>query len=590
MCFGFLLVTAASALSPPPGWEAVPSTFATESTKDVEFVLPVANWDDTIFPAVVDVSSTASPRYGKFWGAADLRAQATRRCPAALRRYTELLDWKCHLTRNDVWRCPGIPLATLEDVWDVGFQTFAAKVATRDGRGVTQVVRTRATRGPLLPLEVRQVVAFVAGLGTTPPVKTLSKRRLAPLPNTADPYVTPHTFRAMYNIPAVPLTPNVSVGVVEYQDYMAYWSSDLQQFAAGLNIPACDFTHFHGPFNNESAGDESALDAAAVAGLACGAQMHWSTFGGWIWDYAHTCATTPDECPDVSSHSWGWSEDDQCSVDSAACSRFNVTSSCAYVQRVDQELGKSALLGKTHVFASGDAGSHGRTDEMCITDTCHAVFPCASRFGVCVSATAAVNAVIYNGTDQSACLPDATPCAATATDGPCFLNAFGPGQGCGWTPGGGVSRCLPRAWYQQGVVDAYLRSSAAHPPAKDFGTGRGVPDVAALGHNFWLVDNGAWTAIDGTSASTPLVSAMFTVWNQVRVSAGRPKLGLVTPLLYEASTLSALDGPPYFRVRGAANNCTEAACCSTGFSSATTSLWDAVTGLGTLNLDVLSQL
>ncbi len=574
---------AAAAMS-PPGWTRVPDAFAREATKDVQFVLPVHNWDEVIYPLLMEVSTPGSPRYGQYLTPDQLRALATPACPPALSKYTELLGWKCALA-NDVWTCPGVPLADIEAVWDVRFATYAV-TGTQD----TRDVRTRATRGPLLPAEVRAVVSFVGGLGTTPPAKTTAAvtAPAAPLPNTADPYVTPHTFRAMYNVPDIVLTPNVSVGVVEYQDYMAYWSSDLKQFAAGLNIPACDFTHFHGPFNNESAGDESALDAAAVAGLACGAELHWSTFNNWIWDYAYFCASSPGECPDVSSHSWGWSEEDQCSVDSSGCDRFNA-SSCGYVQRVDQELGKSALLGKTHVFASGDAGCHGRTDEMCTNDTCHAVFPCVSRFGVCVSATAAVDAVVYNGTDESACQPDSTPCAASARDGPCFLNAFGPTQGCSWTPGGGISRCLARPWYQQGFVDSYLRSNAAHPPPGDFGTGRGVPDLAALGHNFWVVDNGAWTAIDGTSASTPLVAALFTVWNQARVNAGRPKLGLVAPLLYEASTLG-LDGPAFTRVRGASNNCTEAMCCPTGFSSATTSLWDAVTGLGTPNLDVLCQL
>lgn len=567
-CFALLLVFASAAstpFSPPGGWSAAPDLAMTGATKDVTFVLPVENFD-ALDLAIALVSSPRSPLYGAYLSQDEVHAMTAPLYPHRLASYTQSLGWACTF-ESSVWFCPGIPLEEIERHWDVRFRAF------RSTLGHTSI---RATYGPALPREIADIVSFVSGLGTTPPVRVFKVR--PEMSGSSDPSIIPETFRNTYSVPDLYLTTAVSIGAVEYQNYSAFSSTDLQTFAKGLDIPFCQPTHIHGPFLKGPAGDESALDAATIAGLACGSEMHWMTFGGWIWDYAHFCAETPHACPDVSSHSWGWCIKRQCDVDSAACTRWNVTS-CDYALRVDQELAKSAVQGKTHVFASGDSGCHGRTDIGCSSPECCAVFPCASRYGTCVSATAAFPNFTHILDPPPACVNMTGPCAASVTQGPCYPNA--PSTGCFWTPGGTIATCMPRPFYQFSAVDDFLKSSTPLPPSSDFGTGRGVPDVAALGHNFYLVDNDEWTWIDGTSASTPLFASFLTYVNQARVNAGQPKVGPANAWLY-----SLAGTPAFHKIHDASNNCTEETCCSTGFVSSDTD-WDPVTGLGTPNVSVL---
>lgn len=59
------------------------------------------------------------------------------------------------------------------------------------------------------------------------------------------------------------------------------------------------------------------------------------------------------------------------------------------------------------------------------------------------------------------------------------------------TTGGGFSNLQPVPAYQVAAVAAYLSSGATLPGPGDFNsTGRGYPDVSAIGHNFIVADNG----------------------------------------------------------------------------------------------------
>jgi kumamolisin len=44
-----------------------------------------------------------------------------------------------------------------------------------------------------------------------------------------------------------------------------------------------------------------------------------------------------------------------------------------------------------------------------------------------------------------------------------------------------------------------------------------------------------WTAVDGTSASSPVFAGLLTVVNQYRHAHGKPGLGYLNPLLYQNS-------------------------------------------------------
>ena len=578
LVFAALVGVSVTAFTPPPEWTLVSTTDATAMGRPipVTFVLPIPDED---WAAVTKILGAGEVCEGGL-PAAIFKSAAF--VPGALDEYAKTVlcpSASVCACVSDVYAftCegPGLTPARLQQLWDVKFQTFA-----RAGLAST---RTRAVTAPTLPPQVAAAIEFVAGLGATPPIRTrhdsarMSSPGLDDDPSgPADPMILPSTLKATYGIPQdLALTPNVSIALVEFQNDLAYWDSDLDAMAVGLNASVCHPTSHYGPFDNSSADAESALDSSVVGSLTCGADIRWMTIENWIWEYAHTCVVTPDACANVSSISWGWWEEAQCDVDSAACSAWNVTSTCGYAARVDKELGLGALLGKTHVVASGDAGCHGRTDETCSDPSCRMVFPCSSQWVTCVSATAAT---VAPGTwsplvpAPPACATAA--CAASVTDGPCVF-----GGQCQWTPGGGVSTCIPRPDYQAAAVTQYLTASdGVLPPVGDYGSGRAGPDVAAIGHNLWLVYLGQWIALDGTSASTPLWASLLTYANQDRLNKGLGLLGPANPWLYNVSGATA--GHVFQKIADASNNCTESMCCATGFGSSTNTPWDAVTGLG----------
>lgn len=143
---------------------------------------------------------------------------------------------------------------------------------------------------------------------------------------------------------------------------------------------------------------------------------------------------------------------------------------------------------------------------------------------------------------------------------------------------GGFSILHAQPAYQAGVVGTYL-DSIGNTYAPFFNrTGRGIPDVAAQGVDFVVIDKGRSTLLSGTSASGPAFAGVVALLSAARKAQGKPGLGFLNPFLYEnaAAFTDIVDGyssgcvgagsglPVLF---GARWNCT------TG--------WDPVTGLGT---------
>eukprot|EP01027_Heterolobosea_sp_BB2_P010028 GEZU01014764.1.p2 GENE.GEZU01014764.1~~GEZU01014764.1.p2 ORF type:complete len:116 (+),score=47.92 GEZU01014764.1:469-816(+) len=94
--------------------------------------------------------------------------------------------------------------------------------------------------------------------------------------------------------------------------------------------------------------------------------------------------------------------------------------------------------------------------------------------------------------------------------------------------------------------------------------------------------NGSLMNVGGTSAATPTFASVISYLNDIRLSKGLPTLGHINPFLYEA----ARQNKGAFTDITSGNN--QYGCCTTGFTAIEG--WDAITGLGTPNFDVLSQL
>ncbi|KAH8674505.1 tripeptidyl peptidase-like protein [Tricladium varicosporioides] len=141
----------------------------------------------------------------------------------------------------------------------------------------------------------------------------------------------------------------------------------------------------------------------------------------------------------------------------------------------------------------------------------------------------------------------------------------------GFVSGGGFSEYFPRPSYQDGVVPEYVKSLGSQFPGLYNKEGRGYPDLAAQGYRYVTVWNGTVHLLDGTSASTPTVSAIISLANDALIAAGRSPLGFLNPWLYKRGFKALTD-----ITSGSA-----AGCNTTGFPAQTG--WDAVTGFGTPN-------
>ncbi|KAF8198782.1 Pro-kumamolisin, activation domain-containing protein [Mycena galopus ATCC 62051] len=148
--------------------------------------------------------------------------------------------------------------------------------------------------------------------------------------------------------------------------------------------------------------------------------------------------------------------------------------------------------------------------------------------------------------------------------------------------GGGFSNYFAIPGYQQGVVETYMKANPSPYPTGTFntsGTSRVYPDIAANGANYVIAIDGEFVLGYGTSASTPVVASMLTIFNDARLALGKSTVGFINPTIYS----------PAFR--GAFNditNGTNQGCGTDGFFAVEG--YDPVTGLGTPNFAKLLAL
>jgi tripeptidyl-peptidase-1 len=82
------------------------------------------------------------------------------------------------------------------------------------------------------------------------------------------------------------------------------------------------------------------------------------------------------------------------------------------------------------------------------------------------------------------------------------------------TSGGGFSASNPMPTWQVAAVDAYFNrvTGTDKEPFRGFNRhGRAYPDVSALGHNYVVAIAGNFTAVSGTSASSPVFAGIISV-------------------------------------------------------------------------------
>jgi len=97
---------------------------------------------------------------------------------------------------------------------------------------------------------------------------------------------------------------------------------------------------------------------------------------------------------------------------------------------------------------------------------------------------------------------------------------------------GGFSAIFPRPPYQAAAVGNYLNRITPLYAGRFNLNGRAFPDVAAQAVNVQIVNGGAYTTADGTSAASPMFASVVALLNDRRIASGRSALGFLNPLLY----------------------------------------------------------
>ena len=283
--------------------------------------------------------------------------------------------------------------------------------------------------------------------------------------------------------------------------------------------------------------------------------------------------------PDVISVSYGWYEGQQCEngIGGAECKALNVTSA-QFVQRVNTEWQKIGMRGVSIMISSGDSGCHTRSDEQCTAPTLLADYPASSPYVTSVGATQVQNdtylpvdtaEVCRTRRNNFSCISGGVEVAVSRA------RAF-------FTSGGGFSNISMAMPYQTDVVAAYLsQTDVPLPPAEMFNAkGRAYPDVAAVGHNGYILIDGREVLEGGTSQSSPIFAGVVALLNVHYKRITSSPLGFVNPLLYK---MYATNPQTFNDVVMGDNICTESGCAKSCKGYLTAKGWDPVTGLGTPN-------
>ncbi|KAM0231221.1 hypothetical protein ACHAPO_008599 [Fusarium lateritium] len=230
-----------------------------------------------------------------------------------------------------------------------------------------------------------------------------------------------------------------------------------------------------------------------------------------------------------------------------------------YIQRQCHEWMKLALTGVSVLVASGDRGVQGAT--QCTVnpyddkkDAFNALFPGSCPYVTAVGATQ----VNFTGSRTN---------EVAVFDPKHFFYS-----------GGGFSNMNAQPAYQRKAVANYLAANNPHYPKGTYNiSGRAFPDVALLGANVTLVEDGKTTISGGTSAAAPMFAAMINRINDERLLAGKKPIGFLNQILYQH--------PEVFTDITQGSN---PGCGTAGFKAAKG--WDPVSGMGSPKFPKLRDL
>jgi tripeptidyl-peptidase-1 len=534
---------------------------------DVEFSVALKqNNTELIKQTLLDISNPLSSQYGKYWSLEKIS------------KYTET-EPKYKNTVINWFIDNGIPRSDMNVYSD---SIYCRTNKTDDVQrmfNVTFIPYTLQNKTYLvasgdyrIPEELNEAIDFVEGISRKRIPHTIKKYKS--LSESVDPgYMAREVIERLYNIKDdVIVDNNESVGAVEYQGNSGFSQDNLIQSQKynGEKMKKLSKQHIIGIDGYPDT--ESELDIQMISQTSEDVDIWYWGSKNWLYTFSINFLNA-EKIPDVISMSWGWAEDQQCTISNCT----NITSQ-KYLDRVNTEYAKIGLRGTTIVVSSGDAGAPGRTSERCdVERPINPVYPGSSPWVTSLGATFVVAS--NNTWNYTTPICSSGGCATGTQEIGTNYNYTG------WTAGGGFSiyssENLPE--WQKNAVDEYMKSGVKLPT--NFSkNGRAYPDISVVGHNCPVNQGGLFEDVDGTSCSAPIFASIVSILNQHQRKNGRPKLGYLNPVLYKMYS----DDPTIFNdIQEGGNWCSEYTCCpvredgGSDFGFKSTKGYDPVTGLGT---------
>jgi len=379
---------------------------------------------------------------------------------------------------------------------------------------------------------------------------------------------------------------STSQGVIEFENQF-YNPTDLTSFIQQANLTSIPpgANQIIGSNDPTNPGVESMLDIEWIA-IAGGAIQNWfwvEDATAWLYTFTTHFLSTAT-VPNVISISYAWSEAAQCQdgIGAGECTQMGVDST-GFVIRLNTEWQKIGLRGVSVFVASGDSGTHGRTDGDCSDPAFRPDYPASSPYVTSVGATQ-INNPVYLPTQPALCTQGGFQCVGTGGQEVAVSYAH-----ANFASGGGFSNVAPMPTYQQKAVNAYIHGGVQLPNQAYWNaTGRAFPDISSLGADMLIVVGGGTQTVGGTSCASPTVAGVFALFNNYVIGKTGKPLGFVNPLLYQ---MWADKPSAYIDITVGDNACTEGGCnCAPGqggFNAAAG--WDPVTGLGSPNFSVMQS-
>lgn len=436
-----------------------------------------------------------------------------------------------------------------------------------------------------IPIHLQDVIEFIDGISNPILPKMELKRNLMPKslsttwPKPEFGSFAREPFMRLYNVPPGFKGKYTSVGAIEYGTGDGFNIHDLgyAQKANGVPVNPIIPKHIIGPYN-VTPDSESQLDVQMDYLIVPQSTQWYYHSLDWMYGWA-VGYYTANHKPRIASISWGWAEDAQCSI--GKCT--NETSQ-QYVKRCNVEFLKIVATGYTLLAASGDAGSPGRTNEVCQSQYANGhwtninpIFPSSSPWVLSVGAT-----YIYQPSNVQYHTPackDEWPCLTGTQEAMTSFNATG------WTSGAGYSLWTQTPEWQRYHVQLYQTNNKLPNRKYWNANGRAYPDVSAVGH-LCLVYTSGWGLEDGTSCASPVFASVVAYLDDHQVSKGRPHVGFINPLLY-----LMYDEDPYTfnDITIGDSGATEDQYCGADFGFQASPFWDSTSGLGTPNVQRMIQ-